>query len=300
MDGVGSPSPFPFFKLPAEIRNMIYGLVVITDQCLDVRDMHRQEFGKSQKNGTYRSRSTYRALDHPCPCSRRFGTWAPAKTTYTLDAQHADATMTTTMLSLDRKSREEVVYIFYGGNTFCFTTMSSLMPFMKDRRAESRKCIQNIWLRLVIDDLSWDPIFVERGTPAMWNTAFSSVLKLTHVNIKKLCIQVLEDTRLKLVYNDSSLRSRSMLWLRKLGRFENLEMLGLQHTELPSPVFHYFRYGMLVDESVRGKIKTGSEDALWRFLAPRMLKKEADDHSPEALQRRRIRGFPNTHRSSRT
>lgn len=55
------------------------------------------------------------------------------KTTYTLGTPRSTETTTTTMLSLDKQSREEAASIFYGENTFHFTTMSTLTPFMKDR-----------------------------------------------------------------------------------------------------------------------------------------------------------------------
>ena len=57
------------------------------------------------------------------------------KTTSTLGTPRSTETMTTTMLSLDKQSREEVASIFYGENTFHFTTMSTLTPFMKDRNS---------------------------------------------------------------------------------------------------------------------------------------------------------------------
>lgn len=65
------------------------------------------------------------------------------KTTYTLGTPGSTETMTTTMLSLDKQSREEVPSLFYGENTFHFTIMSTLTPFMKDRTAETRKYIQS-------------------------------------------------------------------------------------------------------------------------------------------------------------
>ena len=300
MDSVTSPRPFPFLKLPPEVRNIIYRLVVITEQCLFVRDMHRQEFEKGRENGTYQSRSTYLAPDHICnlnlrPCAPlhsclqkdlRFG---PTKTTYTLGKSHL-ANTTAAMLSLDKQSREETASIFYGENSFHFTTMSSLIPFMKDRTPETRKYIQRLWLVLVVDDRNWDTIFVEQGRPAVWNTAFSSLLKLSHMNIRKLCIQI-EDRGLKVILDAPNLRARSMLWLHKLSRLENLEMLGLQYT-----VGDWKYRGRRV--SLRGllapvmeEMNGTTEHELWSLLAPKMLMKEVDDHSPDGLQRRRIQDF---------
>ena len=305
VDGMGSmadPGPFPFFKLPAEIRNMIYRLVVVTGECLVVRDMHREEFKKSQENGTYQSRSTYLALDHECSLGISFDSCLqtdpgsePTKTTYTsreldpIDTRIASMlTTTTSMLALDKQSRDEVAFIFYGGNSFHFTTMSSLMPFMKDRTAETRKYIQHLYLTLIADDGTWRVVFTEYGKPAIWNTAFSSILKMSHVNIRKLCIHLIDNVGLDF---RGDLRSRSMLWLHKLSKFDNLEMLGLQYTP---GILKALEQGVSLEELLRkvlGEIENEPAEELWRFLAPKMLKREADDHSPDALRQRRIYNF---------
>lgn len=63
----------------------------------------------------------------------------------------------------------------------------------------------------------------------MWNRAFSSFLKLSNMNIKKLCIRV-DDKNAKILLGGLNLRSRSMLWLHKLRRIDHLEMPGLEHS----------------------------------------------------------------------
>ena len=306
VDSMGSmtdPGPFPFFKLPAEIRNMIYRLVVITGERLRVRDMHREEFKKSQEDGTYQSRSTYLALDHECSSGRlSFDSCVqtdpgsePTKITYTycklnpVDIRITSMlTTTTSMLAIDKQSRDEVASFFYGGNSFHFTSMSSLVPFMKDRTVETRKYIQNLYLTLILDAETWNVVYAEYGLPAIWNSAFSSVLKLSHVNIRKLCIHIIDNVGLKF---DGDLRSRSMLWLHKLSRFDNLEMLGLQYTP---GILKALEQGVSLEELLRkmvGEIEYEPVEELWRFLAPKMLKRESDDHSPDALRQRRICNF---------
>lgn len=111
------------------------------------------------------------------------------KTAYTLGTPRSTETMTTTMLSLDKQSREEVASIFNGETTFHFTTMSTFTPFMKDRTAETRKYIQSPRLTLAPDGRNWDAIFTEQGISIMWNRAFSSFPKLSNMNIQKLCIR---------------------------------------------------------------------------------------------------------------
>ena len=304
LDSMGSmtdPSPFPLFKLPPEIRIMIYRLVVVTGERLSVRDMHRDEFKKSQENGTYQSRSTYLAPDHECmsrtytsdSCLQTDPGSAPTKTTYTPGALDSIDTrlismlrMTTSMLALDKQSRDEVACIFYGSNSFHFTTMSLLVPFMKDRPAETRRYIHNLFLTLIIDEQSWSAVFAEYGKPAIWNTAFSSVLKMSHVNIRKMCIRIEDYVGLDF---RGDFHSRSMLWLRKLSKFDNLEKLGLQYlpwTAMEQGLSYDNLLSLLLEE-----VENEPADDLWRFLAPRMLKRKTKDHSPDALLRRRIYEF---------
>lgn len=301
MDSGTSPGPFPFFKLPPEVRNMIYRLVVITEKCLVVRDMHYWDFEKYRGNGAYQSRSTYLAPDHLCnldtsplapllSCLQKDERFGPTKTTYMLGTTHLINKTTVAMLSLNKQSREEVASIFYGENTFKFTTMSSLMPFMKDRTPETRKFIQQLWLHLVVDERNWDTIFAEQGRPAIWNKAFSSLLKLPQTKIRKLCIEIV-DKGVKVNLDGPNLRARSMLWLHKLRRFDNLEMLGLIYTLGDWRVWERYpnlrgMFAPLIEE-----MNKGTGQALWDFLAPKMLKKEADDHTPEGLQQRRIWDF---------
>ena len=281
-DSVTSSDPFPFMKLPPELRIMIYRLVVVTGQDLTIRGMLPGEFRKTQCEPSYRYRTTYLALERICglPGSEH------NITTYTLDKLRLVDTMTTTMLSLDKGSRAEVASIFYGENTFHFVDMSALIPFMKDRTEQTRPYIKRVRLTLNVDHRDWDAVFVEYGRPAMWNKAFSSLLKLSHLNITKVCITI-DDRRDKILVDGLKLRSRSMLWLQKLGKLRDLEMLGLeykveewQHGAARGP------HGLPIQE-----IDTDTEQELWRFLAPQMLKKKTDDHTPDALQQRRIWDF---------
>ena len=317
MDSGPNPRPFPFFKLPAELRSEIYRLVVISGRSLIVQDMNGWGIEKIRGNYTYKSRSTYLATDHVCgeyswpdihgfrrfiPCALHAIDSRPVRTTYALGAPRLNdgttktellnfkedrerITMTMKMLSLNKDSREEVAFIFYGENTFHFNTMSSLVPFMKDRTEETRKHVKSIRLILTVYGRSWDA-FTDYGRPATWNTALSTFAKLPHVNIKQLCVQI-DDKEANVLMCGLDLKSRSMLWLHKLSKIENLEMLGVRHDVGGwIPLSH--RPSLLTWGPADKTAPTRTEQELWRFLAPRMLRKEADDHSPEALQKRRI------------
>ena len=271
-------SPFPFFKLPAELRNIIYRLVVITGRSLIVGDMHPDEFAISQEDGTYQTRSTYLAKDHIC----NRGRWScgltddrfeyidtqPTRTTYIIGNPDSRDTTTAAMLSLNKQSRDEVAFIVYGENTFHFITMSSLLPFLKDRTVETRKYIQHLRLTLTIDHRTWNAVCTEQGRSAVWEATFSALVKLPNLNVKTLCVTVSDRTG-ALSERRLEIRARPMLWLRNLSKFENLDRLGVGHQ---------------TDSQI------GQE--LWQILAPKMLKKKADDHSPDALLDRRIWNYP--------
>ena len=80
-----------------------------------------------------------------------------------------------------------------------------------------------------------------------------------------------------------------MLWLHKLRRIDKLEMLGLEYSVggWQGDQEQHIPSGTSTPVPEEGHAET--EHELWRFLAPKMLKKEADDHGADALLRRRIR-----------
>ncbi len=307
MDSAAIALPFPFFKLPAEIRNKIYPLVVVTGQNLAIRSMHLDEFEKSQDNGTYQSRSTFIATDHQCDSGPRLSyslyglipsclvtdsRLAPVRTTYTLFTPIIRDSTTTNMLSLNKESREEVAYIFYGENCFHFTTMSPLIPFLKDRTPETRKYIRRLKITLNVDYRDWDTIFTEYSRPTRWNTTLSMLMKLPHMNVKRLFVEI-DDMKANLFKDGMNLRSKSMLWLHKLSKLENLDLLGLNYhgAEWKRSLRYRYRRPFILERPIPiqdEEVNTQTEQELWRFLAPKMLKKEADDHSPDALQKHRI------------
>ena len=301
MEGMADASPFPFFKLPAEVRNIIYRLVVITGRSLIVGDMHPDEFAVSQVDGTYQTRSTYLAKDHTCnrdPWSCGLNKFEyidsePIRTAYKVGTPHSRNTTTAAMLSLNKQSRDEVAFLVYGGNTFHFVTMSSLLPFMKDRTVEARKYIQRLRLTLTIDHRTWNAVCTEQGRSATWNAAFSALVKLPHLNLKTLCVTI--DDRIGAISDHGlKIRARPKLWLRNLGKFRNLDKLGVRH-DVKNVDRHWTFLGQVHGwrQSSPEEEETNSpiEQELWQMLAPKMLKKKADDHSPDALLDRRIWDF---------
>ena len=195
--------------------------------------MHPKEFEKSQEDGTYQTRSTYLAKDHICDkgtyrCEINDKCLGPMRTTYKIAKPDPIDTTTAAMLSLNKESRDEAASPFYGVNTFHFVTMCSLLPFMKDRTVETRKYIQRLRLTLTIDWRTWNAVCTEQATSATWNAAFSALLKLPYLNIRTLCVTVV-DVRKAILKRSLNIRTRPMLWLRKLGKSENLDMLGVRY-----------------------------------------------------------------------
>ena len=305
MESMAHASPFPFFKLPAELRNIIYRLVVITGRSLIVADMHPDEFAKSQEDGTYQTRTTYLAkgsLDKSLyepqnNIGYEYVDFKPWRTTYKIGKPDSMNTTTAAMLSLNRQSRDEVAFLFYGEDTFHFVTMSSLLPFLKDRTVETRKYIRRLRLTLKIDRRTWVATFPECGRSATWNAAFSALVKLPHLNIETLCVTI--DDRDNLLVRGLVNRARSTLWLRNLSKFGNLDKLGVRHDVKYVDRYEVGTWKYLGRQANDRRQSSFSheetddliEQELWQMLAPKMLKKKTDDHSPDALLDRRIWDF---------
>ena len=297
MDSMADASPFPFFKLPAELRNIIYRLIVTTGRSLIVGDMHYLEFAICQENGTYQTRSTYLVKDHNCLQDRYPCGLQPWRTTYKIRKPDSIDSMTAAMLSLNKQSRDEVAFLFYGENIFHFVTMSSLLPFLKDRTVETRKYIRRLRLTLKVDHGTWIAIFPECGKSATWNAAFSALVKLPHLNIETLCVTI--DDRDKLLVRGLVDRARSTLWLRNLSKLGNLDKLGVRHDVKYVDRYEVDTWKYLGRQANDPRQSSSTheetddliEQELWQMLAPKMLKKEADDHSPDALLDRRIWDF---------
>ena len=310
------PDQSSFFRLPPEIRNLVYDYTVVRGRTLIIRDMLPQEWRRC------RARSTFLATDHNChsicwvvaishdtiPCPLRDRWNGPMPSSYTLSqallAAESIPGLSTTlaMLSLDKRTREEVASIFYSENTFHFYSISSLLPFMKDRPEDTRKYIHRLQLTFTIDERNWYEHTDEHRRPAAWDTALSSLRALPHLNIKTLYLKI-DDMRKGMLLRGLGLKlesSRSMHWLHTLSNLNNLDQFGLEYScnplrerkknknenaksKTPDDPPH-------VSKRVKGNNRT--EEELWAFLAPRMLKKMSDDdgdeHNADALQKRRI------------
>lgn len=297
-----------FLSLPAEVRNMVYHLALVVEEPLEIQDMHIQEFQNSKRRGQCRLRSKYSAPDHAsrhCPfspedpwgrlytnvtdCSLGHKDHKFQDTTYILRKTAQIKKLMLAILSLNRQVRLEAFSVFYGINTFSFTTMSSLIPFFKDRSPETRQYIFNVHLNLTIYLSDWYSVTTAYNRPNTWKKAFTSLAKMQHVSLKNVCVSI-KDQSDKIYVDDLDLQSKHMQWLHSLSRITKLEKLGVAYQygqwgweRGDRSIFYYPRAQSYPE------IDSQTEQEIWAFLAPKMLKAPGDDTS--ALLERRIWDF---------
>lgn len=192
------------------------------------------------------------------------------------------------MLFVNRQVRLEAASVFYGVNTYLFSTMSSVIPFFKDRTPETRKFVHSIQLNLPIYRSDWYSITTAYNRPDTWKKAFAFLAKLLHLGLKTVCI-LINDENDNLYVDDSELETKHMQWLHQLSKITNLDKLSVTYTyrqwQWERYPFHRYYGG----DSLREEIDSQTEQEIWAFLAPKMLKMPGDDVN--ALLERRIWDF---------
>lgn len=279
-----------FLDLPAEIRNAIYRLCLLTNnQTLAIRDMHPDEYQRMKEQGQRPWRSAYTAPDHPaCMCSWCDTFSSPLRmsdtrmmfetTTYIMANAKSLKEITFALLAVNHQIRQETASIFYGTNTFVFGTMSSLVPFLRDRAPDTRKHINSLQLELRIHEHNWYPSFTEHGRSEAWKRAFTALNKLPHLNLKKLRIKLF-DAESNFYSHGLKAHTPQMRWLHRLAGISTLDYLGVQYIERDD----------IYDTSSWPLKAHDTEKELWSFLAPKMLAKvDGGDQDAEALQHHRI------------
>ena len=189
------------------------------------------------------------------------------------------------LLSVNRQVGSEAASIFYGANTFLFTTMSSVTPFLRDRVPEIRKLIRSIQLDLRIQRSDWHSVTTAYNRRDSWRKAFASIARLPFLILQNVCVHI-NDTEYDMYTRELGLGSGQLQWLYSLCKINNLDKLGLAYSydQWGGANFTHIRRP-LVNREVYSQ--TGEE--LWAFLAPRMLK--APGNSMNALLDRRIWDF---------
>ncbi|KAL8802326.1 MAG: hypothetical protein Q9182_003904 [Xanthomendoza sp. 2 TL-2023] len=236
-------APFPFLKLPAELRNMIYRLSLgqgATSKhcghlvgCINIMNMKRGKYYAKKAQGRAKLRSPYLALDEPSHMDidwfhRDWLSWdsppfiIPA-TTYTL----ADSAQLPGigLLAVNTQVRSETLPIFYSENHFVFDKTATIVPFMKDRTIAARRLIRRIDFTLYINQS--DGFHYERQ--AEYAKTFQYISR--SLDLKQLELSVINaTTSLKQPFKTSAGPKKQ--WLHTLSEIQGLDALKL-HLHLP-------------------------------------------------------------------
>lgn len=249
-----------------------------------VQDLHPEEWQAEEEAG-HATRTSYETKDHTelaCPyvetgktCTLFYEESQNAKVSYNLKRFSYPKAPDISMLALNRLTRAEAVPIFYGKNEIYFTSMSAVLPFLEDRTELSLQSMHYLHLEMEVDRL----IYQKRRAKG-WARTFAEFSKFESLKLQKLTVCVQDP---ELYYNwGLKLHTKLERWVHKLAEnITNLDMLGV--------IFNFSTIGeQTPDEYVKKDSPT--EDILWEFLAPKMLKKIGNGpHDAHSLLKRRIR-----------
>ncbi|KAL8832210.1 MAG: hypothetical protein Q9170_004969 [Blastenia crenularia] len=160
------PEPFPFLKLPGEVRNMIYRFALAQGAArtsckhsigvIGVENLDPLRYNRNKARGRMKYRKSYWTGDFSvnAPCCSAHCNWDFDNTTYTLP--EALEIPSRGFLRANRQIRSEAEPIFYGENIFSFRDMSAVRPFLRDRTPTARQSIRHVILSFVkfLDDMN--------------------------------------------------------------------------------------------------------------------------------------------------
>ncbi len=279
-------TPSGFLKLSAEIRNKIYRLTLLEDS-VGVDDMHPEQWHEAKEAGRG-TRTSYKTKDHDgdlCSyeiaypskrCTFKDEQWKNAKVSYTLCKNPYLTPPTIEMLALNRQTRAEAIPIFYGGNKICFHSMSAVLPFLQDRSELSLQSMQFFHLNITVMDGK-----SQSSRQQGWARIFTKLPQFGPLNLRKLMIRIY-DPFCRYAWK-LKLDTKMQRWVHEMAKnITNLDMLGVTFD------FSSYMGSMTPNEIVKEESPT--QELLWEFLAPKMLKKVGDEpHDARSLLERRIR-----------
>ena len=259
---------------------------------MTVQDLHPEEWQAEEEAG-HATRTSYKTKDHtgtgcsyvfenekPCTLYNESGTlcneqWKNAKVSYKLERSSYLTAPTIGMLALNRQTRVEAVPVFYGGNEICFLSMSAILPFLEDRSELSLQSMCSFRFEMEVDRLKY-----QKRRSEGWARIFAEFPKFGSLKLQKLTVWV-NDPECRYAWK-LKLDTKLQRWVHELAKnITNLDMLGV--------TFDFSIMGELTpNENVKEDSPT--EELLWEFLAPKMLKKVGDEpHDAHSLLKRRIR-----------
>ena len=249
--------------------------------------MHPEQWHEAKEAGRG-TRTSYKTNDHDgdlcsyehtIPVSKRCTfkdeQWKNAKVSYTLCKYFNLTPPTIGMLALNRQTRAEAIPIFYGGNMICFHSMSAFIPFLRDRSELSLQSMQYFHLRIEVNEGK-----SQTSRQQGWARTFTELTQFESLNLRKLTIRVF-DPFCRYAWK-LKLDIKMQRWVHKMAQnITNLDMLGVTFD------FSSIMGGLTPNEMVKEDSPT--QELLWEFLAPKMLKKVGDEpHDARSLLKRRI------------
>ena len=144
---------FPFLKLPAEIRNMIYQFALVTDHWIPISDIYPPDFEDLMELDPPLRRTTYLMNVHDACYCEELPLKPYMRTTYEYEWWcHCDGGVDgIALLSVCRQVNTEAVPIFYGMNKFNFCSMQAIVPFFQDRPLTSSSHIKRLRLFFMLE-----------------------------------------------------------------------------------------------------------------------------------------------------
>lgn len=266
-----APEPSRLFSdLPGEVRNQIYRLALVCTRSVTIRDLHPDEYAKTNCAG-HCARTTY--VPHDCQDSRL--SRAPsdsslAKTTYCLHRKDHSQILALGLLALNRRARHESVPIFYGENTFKFTSISCVIPFLTDRAASAQASIKSLKVMFcfptaeisLYDKPKCEKTYhstIKAFERACSDLAYFDLLRLTHFEMR-----ILDNIRCSFFESGFSYHGKAPDWMHHLSlSINNLDHFVILYGELPGSKI--YRYNKI--EEVKKMDKR-----LWEVMAPKMVK----------------------------
>ena len=257
-----------------------------------VQDLHPEEWQAEEEAG-HATRTSYRTKDHtgtgcsyvfetgkPCTLYHEPGTlyyeqWKSANVSYKLERSSYLTAPTIGMLALNRQTRAEAVSVFYGGNEIYFSSMSAVLPFLEDRSELSLQSMHYFQFEMEVDRVKY-----QKRRSEGWARIFTEFPKFRSLKLQKLTVCV-NDPECRYAWK-LKLDTKLQRWVHELAKnITNLDMLGVK--------FDFSIMGELTPNELV-KEDSPTEELLWEFLAPKMLKKLGDEpHDAHSLLKRRIR-----------
>lgn len=209
---------FPFLKLPAEIRNMIYKLTLVTDSWVMISDMSPPDFECLQDSRHPLQRTPYLMNVHDAEYCEETSVQPYNCTTYGYKWCHCEGKINgISLLSVCRQVNTEAVPILYGRNKFALRSAQAIIPFLQDRPFTSLAQIKRVRLSF---------ISAREGAKRrhlVWTSALDYIGQ--HLRLETLDLELCFTTK---TITEIEFRNSSMRWIESLMSITELETLNIK------------------------------------------------------------------------